>query len=129
MKAGMTLAIVILCLASSVAFAAGKRGGGGGGGSQTPCAPDARRLCGDVLTNRPARMACMRAHESELSATCRSWRASLGGRGGAGAGGGTPYRMARRACLREYQLGNGRHLKWIRQVTLDQCVTQKMGAQ
>ena len=123
MKAGMFLAVAVLCLTTGVALAAGKRGGGGGGAPK-PCAPDARRLCGDVIADRPARMACMRAHASELSTECRSWRASRG----AGAGGGSPYQLARRACLREYQLGNGRRLKWIRQVTLDQCVNQKMNA-
>jgi hypothetical protein len=124
MKAGRIVAILILCVASGVAMAAGRRGGGGGDGFQNPCAPDARRLCGDVLTDRPARMACMRAHASEVSAECRSSIA----RRRAGSEGRSPEQMARRACLREYQLGNGRHLKWIRQVTLDQCISRKMEA-
>jgi hypothetical protein len=39
---------------------------------RTACMADAKRLCGKHLGNPKARMACMRANRSKLSAGCRA---------------------------------------------------------
>src|SRR5215831_8557895 len=41
-----------------------------------PCRGDVVRFCNDVSQNKEARIACMKAHWSQLSAACRSARQS-----------------------------------------------------
>jgi hypothetical protein len=52
--------------------AAGSRPGEPNAALRQACGDDARKLCAAVIQDQEARRACMRAHQADLSSTCKA---------------------------------------------------------
>jgi hypothetical protein len=61
-----TLGIVVAIVAPTLAMAAPSAA------VRAACAPDARKLCGAVISNAEARHKCMVAHRAQLSEACKA---------------------------------------------------------
>ena len=66
-----------LCIVAITSFAQAPAGDSAGKGRARPCRADAQRLCAGIKPGEGRIVACLKSHESDLSAACKANLANL----------------------------------------------------